>query len=377
MWKVCSIIMLVTFIVFLYSCQDYKKVELNPNFRAELVRSLDLKLVATDSLFYSSNMKIANDTIFGYYRSLHNTSYDDIAQNYYFIKHLNSREKIFKIHSDFSHVDTLDRGKIYFSTPPGCCVITLDTNGRQKEYFAKYQDSLFMSLSMMLYNNRVGIRSMNGLYVFDLLKQKLIWKYKFPSTGIVNGKIILGKLFFELSKNENKINSVQDSIYCLDLDSGKYSWKIGLKGEDFRGDIGAYKINANKKTGEIEKRIYISTNRRALVLNLETRKILYSEAKFSSIQPTNKEGYLLARKDDECFLLNQDYEVLWKVKNFVPVGFHRDYIIGTSLDKRSYYVLNTATGKQIAKILKNNPDDIEFFMMSNNYILIDKIHLYN
>lgn len=364
-------------LVSISGCEDYKKKNLNPKFHSQLVSALNLKLVATDSMYHGSTMRIAHDTIFGYFKFKKPKSWDDDSQNYYFIQDLNNLKKIYKISSDYNYpvgVDTLDGGKFYFSAG-GISIVSIDTNGNHRQYFKKYNDSMFNASSIMLFKNRASIRSMNGLYVFDIINEKLLWKYKFPSTGIIDAKTILGKLVFPLTKDQNQSKTIQDSLLCVDLDSAKYSWKIGFKGEDLRGGVGTYSLFKNKISGEIEKRIYVGTNKRALALNLENGKIVHADSNYSSIQPTNKSGFL-ARKRNDCFLLDEAYHPVWRIKNFIPIGFHDDFIIGTSLNRLNYFIFNTSTGKLVARIAIDDPEDLEFFMMGSTYILIDNIYLY-
>ncbi len=181
----------------LTSCLKHVSDSEKREFADSMAKALHLKFINTDPEYASPYLRIYNDTIVGF----HTGSIDH--KEYYFVQSIKNLK--FNVitgndslkYPSISPVDTFKNGKIYFGRFGRSTMQTLDFDENLTEYFRKYDDTLFYANKVMLHKNMAVITSMNGIYVFDIKSQKLLWKYRY--TEVVNNGMngILGnKLVF-------------------------------------------------------------------------------------------------------------------------------------------------------------------------------------
>jgi hypothetical protein len=369
------------------SIEDQKK-----EFEAKMVKALELKLINRDSDYlYSSELRIFGDTIVGFWAHFK----DNQLQRSYFIQSLSN--PTYKIKFDnakvifplISMIDDYRNGCLYFGRYVGTALQVLRSDGTLTDYFDLKQGTNLHRRNdlnkIMLYKNQVALSDNTGIYLYDLVTQKLIWEYTFKDfDGKLFRSILGNKLIMSLDSNGLM------NVVCYDLDKHQLIWTKNITGNNSN-------ISPFSKYGpaypppyplfSYNNNVIVPGSNSCYLIDMDSGMVSdtvqwhsYSkDDKISYFKIENNKLYITNLNDDQIGLLCIDIKtnkMIWNVKEASLYGLYKDYVIGYNPDGTgSYLIIDKNTGAIKDKIVKPSRYEVGFFFV-DNYIMINHRAVY-
>jgi len=382
---VLSMITVIAIIIVLVYPKKRIKDNLNPFFERQIVSALDLNYINADSLYSGPFSRIFNDTIVGHWV---NKSFDS---SFYFVQSLkNPHYK--KLIDDkgiidpnntgnpcaicVTDIDLYKDGALYFPRFGNNTMYKLSTDGALKEFFKRHQTALFYADKLLFYRNKTVIISKNGVYVFDIRSEKLLWKQAYDLNNSL-GVVIDNKLIFTFNDEKDR-NHLKAIIECIDLDNLTVSWTKEIKNTVVYDanliDLNQY-IFSNRN-----HEIVIPTLKTLLVFDLNNGVIKWQydwnnpsftcrpfALDYDQIYFSNGKALL-------CYNINNNSKT-WQIDHASLNGVYKSNVVGHTDDYKSYIIIDKSNGKIKTKITNPFLKDINFQFI-NKYILINRTVLY-
>lgn len=221
---ICIGLVLIT---ILGSCKYRATEEERQEFSSNMVKALHLTFINKDSDYNTMSLRIFNDTVVGF------RAHVGINNNeYYFVQSIkNLKHKIYTDNDSLRYpsitaIDCFRNGNLYFGRFGRSTMQALNLNGNLYEYFGKYEDTLFYANKVMLYKNNAVLTSMNGIYVFDLKSERLLWKYHYNKDIVYDGisAIIGSNLIFDEAIVDTTTRESHTNLICFDLEKLQIKW---------------------------------------------------------------------------------------------------------------------------------------------------------
>lgn len=377
---ICVIIAAIS-TIYIIKTPNNVSINLNPTFQKQMVGALNLQYVNSDTLYRGAWTKIFNDTIVGYQPN------EDVDSCFYFIQSLKTLKYKVRIHvkkliapcsrcatcaTCITNIDCFRNGCLYSGRFGNPTMLRICSDGTITHFFGKYRNIIFYADKIILYKNKVVITRMNGIDIFDMLSEKLLWKYTYDlnqgSSAIIGNKLVF------TFRNEKEENHVKSFVHCVDLDKLTTVWKTQLT----QVDAGyAYKING--PWNEIlnnGKELLIPTISGLSIISLDDGSTKFQ---FNYNKDKSENNYSYAIESDRlyfssanllmCFNI-KSYTKAWQTKNVFLHGIYKSNIVAQSNDRKSYIIIDKSIGK--VKAIITNP-----YLKENNVTFIDKYLLFH
>ncbi len=346
-------------------------------FEERIVKALQLKLICRDTTYeHSTRLNIINDTLVGLWsKQINNRMY-----KYFFIQSMqNPRYKrefnnVKLVLPSISAIDQYRNGCLYFGAFGLSFMQSLCSDGALTDYFKKYNDTLFYANKVMLYKNQAIIASMNGIFVFDILTQQLIWKYKYHSAPMEGRSAVIGNklIFTETINGFLKISS-------YNLEKFKIDWLTRIPSESDNlfdgtnlendgnnliapGNNACYTINLH--TGDIKGKIpwkkFFSGTDNGPLNKVENGKLYV----------TNYNN----QNDLSCVDVIKN-RLIWHFENAKYWGLFKAYILATTPDDGYFLVIDKVSGRLLDKVLRPKSKGANFDLIGK-YVFINHHSFY-
>jgi len=349
----------------------------NPNFEKEVVNTLKIKLISTDSLYNASHMDILGDTVAGFYEGRHVEQWEDGGPDYIFsgyfirsIKDSSYRHIISTNGYSYSDYDLIySKGSIVLKGDRnGNLIRRLYPDGTQVNYFP-YNGDYFHIGNRLIYKN-LQILSNDGTFlIFDETAQEMVLEKP-------------GKAFNDLIGNllifvENKGGILY--LSCLDLDKVEVVWSHFLMSEN---EGSSSKISDELDLSSVNQVFAYKANDGIYILESLTGKLKWKYRwQFSDIYDNKvfvdeHYTYLSDGSFTRCYE-RETNKMKWETPNVRLYGLFKEYVIATSLDKfkKLYFFIDRKTGKIIKKVAKS--ENRKGIRLVGDYIFIDNKNFTN
>ncbi len=350
-----------------------------------MAKALNLKYINADSIYKASQLQIFNDTAVGHY------SDGSFNPGFYFIQCLKRpgsvkiiKRNIVEYKNEAScptctmTAEQLKNGCLYFPKFGGNTLIKLCNDTSAKEYLKKYNDSLFYANRTLFYKGMVIVSSCNGIYIFDLNTEKLLWKQKYALNygiiGIIGQKLVYT---WKIEPDETKPTSF---ITCIDLENFRLCWQKTFPNDLIYNEMPRDVSYFNKIVVNGTQQIAVPTFHKFLVIDVNSGVIrlnVRSEDNHSfspGFVLDNDFLYLNYKDTTNCFDLNNK-RLIWQLPKYYLEGEYKSFLIGTSADEKYYELISKETGKIVKKI--PNPNLLEnSIRFIDRYVLINDRDLY-
>lgn len=378
-------VMLVLILAYSFnSCKHNSEPE-EEKFEKEMVKALNLKLISHSLDYRYSRIEIIHDTITGFYHNRINGK----SVEHFFIKSINNPRKVIKFHSDklryssVSHVDDYRNGCLFFGAYGLGFMQSLCPDGTLTDYFMHYNDTLFYATKVMLYKNKAVLTSMNGLYIFDIDTQRLLWKYNFGNSPMEGLSVIIGdRLIFTESKKKDGKGFTY--VGCLNLNELRTKWESVIPYDaDYLYD---QKYVAHYTLYQDGNNVIIPQINACYALDLDNgflkERVPWKGffTLFNHDPRFNVENHILYvnNYNDQTTLLCIDMrtnQVKWKMKNVYYHGLYKKYVVACTSDLKFYLIIDKLYGKVKHKIFKPKSNQMDFDFI-DKYILINQETIY-
>ncbi|OAQ39311.1 hypothetical protein A5893_11655 [Pedobacter psychrophilus] len=354
--------------------ESENKVRLKEVFEKEITAALDLKYVSYNPLYaHSSYVRIIKDTIMGF-----NNGFNDYNAGFFFqsLKPLKTATLVqvtFQEHDPYpsdNYIGYYNNGCMYFGAYGGSRMERVCIDGTTRDYFSKYENTMFYANKVLLYKDKAAITSMNGIYIFDIKKEKLLWSERYGNELFDGFSVLIDNKFYYVS--------IRGTFVCMNLDTLKKEWETPLK------------IKMDYPYSEIYQElqsIYHSDNiiaiyglDKLLLINSKTGKIIWNfpwNIKPSVDQPTVKIIDKLIYFSNKGELYCIDYtsnNLIWKFKDAIFKGIYKNFVIAMSKNSDFYLIINKDTGKLKTKII--TPKNGYPIVLVDSYVIIDNRTIY-
>lgn len=375
-----AIFILFAVIVFLLKLGRYqqdedlaeKKAQVR-QFQREIVKVLNLKYVSYNPLYASSYVRIIKDTIVGY-----NIGTNGIAPGFFFqsLTPLDTTtfiEKTFQENDPLplaNYINYFKNGCIYFGAYGGSYMQRVCIDGSTQSYFKTFEQTLFYANKVLCYKDKAVITSMNGIYIFDIKNEKLLWSEKYGNDLYDGFSVIIDKKFYYVSIN--------GMLVCVNLENLKKEWEtmLDIKMNSPYGDV----YQELQTLYHSDKVVVINGIRKIILIDIKTGKIIWSFpwnirvlVDHPAVKFVGKWIYFSNQKKLYCI----DYttnKIAWELNNATFQALYKDYVIGISKDLNYYLIINKDTGKIIAKI--KNPKDGYLISFVDEYVIVNSKTIY-
>jgi hypothetical protein len=354
--------------------QQHEKKRL---FEKQMVRNLGLTYCNSDPSYRGPYTRIFKDTIMGYRFVIENNSgpeyffFQSIKNPSYKVKLIRNRRN--DLLPTENYITYFNNGCMYFGTFGGSTMERICIDGSTKQYFRNYADTLFYANKVLIYKNKAAITSMNGMYVFDMDNEKLLWKYKHEKPNDLydgSSSIINNKFYF--SDKHQRIN-------CLNLDNMQMEWQTQLVNTGLLRYFGLY-----QELGGLyhtDKYLVLPGTSKLIIMELNTGKIVwtyewympwYFQPKFDVVG-----DYIYFTYEDkvECinFITNKR---VFRIKNAIYQGEYKNYIIAKSKNSQYYVIANKNNGA-LKKLIENpNVKDELIHFVDKKYVIVNRETIY-
>lgn len=354
----------------------YKRNEtvIDRKCQQELINFFQLQPICTDWDYYTRLKGIYNDTLVLCTSCFNGKT--STNRGYYLFQSLKNPK--FKKYIDAkswfvscSPIDYYKDGYLYGGAFGQSYMERIGIDGSYKKYFTKYNDTLFYANQTFFYEDLTVVVSMNGIFVFDREKEKLLWEHRYLHDNTeLAVQLQLNKNFIFVERVFPALKNRLSNLFftCLDLKTLKVKWKKKYSynsmfwNEEYRNSIPTNNKNE----------IMISTENGIDVLNATNGNIVWNY-KFNKPKSLSLRSYIdstnvyyIENDTLNCFNFNQD-RLNWKTpQKFTHYYPFRNYIIGFKND--SLFLVNKnngATDKSISCLGQINFNPID------KYVLID------
>lgn len=367
----------------LTSCLKHVSDSEKREFADSMAKALHLEFINTDPEYASPYFQIFNDTIVGFNAHAHNNKN---YYEYYFVQSIKNLKYKLEIDNDsliypsISKIDYYKNGKLYFGRFGGSNMQTLDLDGNLTEYFRKYEDTLFYANKVMLYKNMTVVTSMNGVYVFDLKSERLLWKYQYNKDFVYDGiSAIIGKnLIFDEAIIDTTTRESHTNLICFDLEKLQIKWSKNLNRTGIHSYDREYSPHHQFDNDNGNVVILQGDTCYAFDSNTGVAKGKHQWQGNFNYTPTCKVENNKLYTDSKNNLLCADIvtgKTMWKLKDVAFWGLYKNYVIGYTPDNKYYLIIDKFSGvvKNKVKSPERNRTD---FNIVGNYILINRESLY-
>ncbi len=353
-----------------------------------MVRALKLTHIYTDSIYKAYDLQVFNDTIVGHF-------VDSVFDpGFYFIQPLKNpaalkiiKRNIIELKNEAScsscttPVEQLKNGCLYFPRYGSSTIVKLCDDSTAVQYLSEFKNKVFYSNRLLFLKDTVVISSFNGIYVFNLTTEKLLWEQQYKNGSLNNGSIgLVGKKLIYTWEIEPAQGQIVTYITCIDLQNFTKKWQKALP-NDFI-DNGQQNNFLNRSIeADQRQRICISTRQQFQVIDVNTGSILFAlkndalESRLPSYFLENNRLYLTYFDKVCCFDL-AGKNTVWKTPNCALLGLYKDYLICVSEDNRFFKIIDKNTGNVLNSIA--NPDILSdnSIRFIGKYLLINNNALY-
>lgn len=322
-------------------------------FEANLANALKLKLISRSSDF-GWYINIVNDTIVGYQREIKN----DQEYLWFFFQSIKNPKYKIEIQNDslrsccLTPIDYYRSGCLYFGEFGTSRMQTLCADGKLTNYFTKYADTLFYANKVMIYRNKAAIASMNGIYVFDIAQQKLLWKHKYHESPMEGFSAIIGKhLYYSETIQKNT------HLTCLDLQTLSVVWQTTINSDPEYQYFVEYQPSLQLYTDG--KDIIMPCTKACYLINSNTGKIdgkgtwkNFGDGRPPSFKVVEGKLYANNYKNDMqllCIDMKSD-STIWSLKKAFFVGVYNEHVVAVNYKENYCLIINKNSGKTKNKI---------------------------
>jgi len=374
---------LIGFYIIFCSCEqtsleDYKA------FEYKMVKVLGLKFVLKND-YGNSQIRIFNDTIVAFTVSnVFNKKTNLVDENHiYSVQSIDKPQNKIEFNNpelrfpSISPIDQFRNGCLYFGRFGKSTVQSLCSDGKLTEYFKQYNDTLFYANKVLLYKNLAVVNSMNGIFLFNLKNQQLLWERKYQKELSPFWSTIIGRRL---------IFSGRGYVSCLNLDNLIVEWsrKIGL------GIYGGFKNGFNATPIEHilndGNDLVIPTDSACYLFDLITGKtvsktpwkdIVSKESQYQTYFVENKKLYTSSTNNKNTLLCIDmvTNKKLWTIPYLDFVGIHKNHVLAIIPSQKLFVVINKNTGKIEHKVANPNVSTSNFRFI-DGYVLINSLSLY-
>lgn len=370
-------------LVILQSCTQPSTKRKKLEFESEIVNALNLKLVNKDDDYQYSRLNIYNDTIVG----LYTYGIKDEEYKYFFYQSINEPKNKIKFNNfelrypSISSIDYYRNGCLYFGEFGGGTMQSLCADGTLTKYFKKYEDTLFYANRVMLYEKKAVITSMNGVYVFDINKEELTWKYKYVESPKEGHTDVIGEKLLITESISNKKKAFT-RVTCYDLKKSTVVWIKLLENDanylfdqEYVPHYSLYRDSGN---------VIIPQVRACYALDLTDGEIIGKVPwNWKGEPPIFTAPQFRVEANTMYFFNGQDLiciniltnEKIWSLRNTRFDGLYKEYVIGHTLDLEFYLIIDKKNGKILHKISKPKSNHMDFDFI-DKYILINHTSIY-
>lgn len=257
---------------------------------------------------------------------------------------------------------------------------TLDLDGNLTEYFRKYDDTLFYANKVMLYKNMTVVTSMNGVYVFDLKLERLLWKYQYNKDFVYDGisAIIGNNLIFNEAIIDTATRESYAKLICFDLEKLQIRWSKTLN----RTGINTYdrEYSPHHEFDQDAGNVIILQGDTCYAFDSNTGVVKGKHQWQGNFNytPTFKVENNKLYTDSKNNLLCADIitgKTIWKLKDAAFWGLYKNHVIAYTPDNEYYLIVNKKTGQIESKISKPESNVMDFDIVGK-YVLINRQSLY-
>ncbi len=346
-------------------------------FEKQMVQLLRLAYCNSDPSYRGYYTRIFKDTVVGYRTVIENNT----GPEYFFFQSIKNPSYKVKLNRNRrndilpyeNYINYFNNGCMYFASYGGSTMKRLCLDGSTKEYFKKYRDTLFYVNKVLIYKNKVAVTSMNGIYIFNMDSENLLWKYKYKIGDFYDGSsaIINNKFYF---------SNIHQMVNCMNLDNMQLEWQTLL--------INTGLLHYNQKYHELhtirhsDKLLILPGTKKLMLMELKTGKIIWNfpwNISGFNEQPCvdvlDKFVYFTYLDEVKCMNYKTN-TTLWRLNNALYQGIYKNFVIAKTKDSKHYLILDRKTGKLKSKI--ENPDEkselISF--VDEKYIIINNMTIY-
>ncbi len=386
LYRLSILIMLIVAFLNLTSCLDHLPWNQEKDFENDMVKALNLKFISRDNDYEYSPLRVFNDTLVGKYSHFDNHQ----MEYHYFIQSLkNPNYKVVFNNEDLdvpliSPIDYYRNGCIYFGKYQGVFMQKICIDGSLTNYFNNSTDTDQIKPSyeskVMIYKNQAVLSLINGLFVFDIPSQKLIWKWHRGDNALPLSTIIGNKLILSLAYNGSM------DVTCYDLDKDELLWIKKIKGKDSNASalseyVPSHPLFHDNSNVIIPGRIncYLIDVNSGIVTDTIKWKKFFKNDMVGNFKIENNRLYTTNLNDDKVGLLCLDIKtkkIIWNLKGVFLSDFYKNEVIGYTLGKtHKYFIIDKNTGA--VKNTITDPDDgRQNFIVVDNYVLINNNTIY-
>jgi hypothetical protein len=387
------VVSIVSIVVYLIPKHETKNNP-RPLFESQMVSALNLHFVNSETLYDSPFLRVFNDTIVGYHINENPDSCFYFVQglkktkhkSYIYVKELiDPCASCTPCTTCVTEIEMYKNGGLYFPRFGGSIMLRLGSDGSLTSFFKKYENILFYANKILFYGSKAVIISFNGVFIFDIQSEKLLWKYNYHLNNGLS-TIIENKLVFTF-RDERDRNDVKTIIQCIDLNNFKTLWTRKFK-DDIISNANSTGGPANSIGGpsheiahNVNHQIVISTTDSLLVLNLNNG---VNEFKFHwpikgaiSFATDSNRLYFANGKALLCYNINGGNKI-WQLNlnhSFIIDGIYKSNIIAQTDDRKNYVIIDKLIGKLKTKIANPFLKEIPIIFIEN-YILFHRKDLY-
>ncbi len=354
------------------------------DFEKEMVRTLNLKLVNSDSIYNTTDLRVLGDTIVGH--SNNNLK----SPGFYFIQNLKdlSKKRLIKRNiletnneaaciTCVTPIEKVSNGCLFFLEFGRNTVIQLCNDSSATRFFDKEHDSILNVNKVRFFKNLAVLDAFNGIFIYDLNTQKLLWKQN-HSINIGLMSIFNSKLIYTYAIKDRP--QITTFITCIDLNTLKVIWENKFDGDltysaTWQDSQQYYNIIENSAY-QIAVPLYHSFQ----VIDINTGKSIISlpENNNSSFSPSfifdQDKVFINYSVTLKCYDLSSKNKI-WELPAFYLQGSYKKFLIGQSVDTKNYQIVDKSNGKILYNI--QNPDlrrrNVRFI---GKYILLNNKDLY-
>jgi hypothetical protein len=369
-------------------CRNSSPSNLNPNFEKQITSALNLHYLNTDTLYTNALTRVFNDTLVTYQAN------ENPDSCFFFIQGLKNRSYQKKIYvktlvmpcsgcalcnTCIAPIQFYKNGYIYLSEFGGSRMLKISLDGTITKLFNEYRNLMVYANKILFYQHEAIIISFNGIYVFDIETEKLLWKYNYDLNNGLSA-VVDNNLVFTFN-DEKDSNNIKTNIRCVNLDDFKIAWSNEIK------NVTTYdNFEFGKASNEIfyngNHSIIIPTGKAIFILNKETG-ILEWQYNWDAPAFMRSSGlfldsncvYFSTKTDLFCYSI-KTHAKIWQKNNVEITGIYKNHLISKSKDDKVYIILNKSTGKVINKITNPFVKQIPIDFIGD-YVLINEISLYN
>ena len=336
----------------------------NNDFQKQLSSALHLKRLYSNPDYHSYFLRVFNDTIVGIVNK------GNADSSYYFVQSIKNgniqtfrlckdQRNIYRLNS--TQIEQLKNGCIYFPRFGQGTMLKIGANCTFKEYFKAYNDSILYAGRILFYKNRAIVYGLNGVYIFDITTEQLLWKFPFPPPQL-DGLISTFKndlvFAYKVSLGNGDANTY---IICVNLNNFQIIWKKTLLVDQIHLEPVQINQISHTMNNDSSENLVIPTSKHFQIVSYRTGAITFNidfGQRDTSFNPSsyvlNSDSlYVSFGNNTECIDIKSKKQV-WCLSGFKILGDHDNLLIGLTSDEKQYLIVNKGNGVITKRIL--NPD---------------------